>query len=125
MSASNLSIASNSASKPGRPDRELWVLHAAPDWSLEHLEDDAEAVCEALLAAAGDLPGATAFEARSVRAHRWRYARASHPLTVGALGQPDLRLAVCGDWCAGTRVEGAFLSGLAAASRILGQDLGT
>ncbi|MGD1977463.1 MAG: hypothetical protein PVG57_07870 [Gammaproteobacteria bacterium] len=32
---------------------------------------------------------------------------------------------MAGDWCAGSRVEGAFLSGLAAASRILGQDLGT
>ena len=27
---------------------------------------------------------------------------------------------VCGDWCAGARVEGAFLSGMAISGRILG-----
>jgi len=110
---------SNSASKPGRPDRELWVLHASPNWSQEHLEDDAEAVCEALLAAAGDLPGATAFEARSVRAHRWRYARAAEPLERGAIRIDGLNLTLAGDWCHGSRVEGAFLSGAAAAGRVM------
>ena len=42
------------------------------------------------------------------------------PLVIGALWEPTLRLGVCGDWCRGARIEDAFLSGHAAAGRILG-----
>ena len=120
---------SNSASRPGRPNRELWVLHAAPDWSQEHVEDDEGKVCKALLAAARELPGATAFNVESVRAHRWRYARAAEPLERGAIRIDGMNLTLAGDWCHGSRVEGAFLSGAAAAGRVMmaahGAGLGT
>jgi photolyase PhrII len=110
---------SNSASRPARPDRELWVLHATPDWSLEHLDSGPEEVCAALLTAARDLPRAAAFEVESVRAHRWRYARAAEPLERGAIRIHEMNLTLAGDWCHGSRVEGAFLSGAAAAGRIM------
>ena len=72
-----------------------------------------------MLAAARDLPGAVAFEVESVRAHRWRYARAAEPLERGAIRIDGLNLTLAGDWCHGSRVEGAFLSGAAAAGRIM------
>ena len=34
---------------------------------------------------------------------------------------PKLQLAACGDWCGGPRVEGAYLSGLMLAERLLDQ----
>jgi len=53
-----------------------------------------------------------------VSAHRWRYARAAEPLHVRTLTDEAHRVAVAGDWCAGNRVEGAWLSGQAAAASI-------
>jgi len=57
------------------------------------------------------------------QAHRWRYAQAAEALDLGCLWDGELGLGVCGDWCQGSRVEGAFLSGMAAAGRVLGTEL--
>ena len=50
--------------------------------------------------------------------HRWRYANADPPLAAGALDDAASRITLCGDWCLGSRVEDAFLSGLAAVDHI-------
>lgn len=47
-------------------------------------------------------------------------ARALQPLTCAALIDAEARLGLGGDWIAGGRVEGAFLSGVALADRVLG-----
>jgi predicted NAD/FAD-dependent oxidoreductase len=75
-------------------------------------------VAQALLVEASRLRGTAAVTARSLRAHRWRYALAGEPLDMGAFWFPEIRLAVAGDWCAGSRIEGAFLSGLEAGRKI-------
>jgi len=114
-----LSWVSSQAAKPGRSTDHAWVLHAQPAWSLEHLEGDRSAVGELLLQAARDLHGTQAVRVESVTAHRWRYAVAERPLEDGALFDPSSRLVAAGDWCHGSRVEGAFLSGAAAAGRLM------
>lgn len=106
------------AARPGRPAAQAWVLHAGPDWSAEHIEEKPERVAEMLLQAAAALPGSAPFRVEYAAAHRWRYALAEQPLDAGALVFPRERLALAGDWCAGSRVEGAFLSGVAAARGI-------
>jgi predicted NAD/FAD-dependent oxidoreductase len=106
------------AGKPGRSSAHAWVLHAAPDWSEAHLEDPVDQVCMALLDAAGRLPGAQQVEIEYATAHRWRFAQAREPLAAGALDFPDRGLVLAGDWCHGSKVEGAFLSGIAAAVRL-------
>jgi photolyase PhrII len=108
------------ASRPGRPATHAWVLHASPEWSLEHLEDGADEVCDRLLEAARRLPIAANFGVEGIEAHRWRYARVSQPLEAEALHFADQNLVLAGDWCHGPRVEAAFLSGMAAAGRIMG-----
>ena len=50
-------------------------------------------------------------DARFGRAHRWGYALATGK-PAGPLYDPELRLGICGDWCAGGRVEGAIVSGI-------------
>lgn len=113
-------IARNS-SKPGRPQIESWVAHASSIWSTENLELDhgeAEAV---LLEAFHDITGIAAKTVGSIRAHRWRYAKAGTPLGQPFVGEPGRRLAFGGDWCVNGRIEGALVSGLALARHVLGR----
>jgi predicted NAD/FAD-dependent oxidoreductase len=117
---SPLSWIARNSSKPGRPQPECWVLHASAAWSVEHLEDAAESVCDALLAALRDATGLKTVRPFHTAAHRWRYALPREPLSVGCLWDDATRVAVCGDWCQAGRIEGAYLSGLAAAERIAG-----
>ncbi len=51
--------------------------------------------------------------------HRWRYAIPSKSYPDRYVAQQDSTLLACGDWAGGPKVEGAFLSGCAAAGRIL------
>jgi predicted NAD/FAD-dependent oxidoreductase len=111
-------IARNS-SKPGRPHAECWVLHASPEWSAEHIEDAPEPVCDELLTALQQAVKTGSLRTTHVAAHRWRYALPSEPLTAGCLLDDATQVAVCGDWCQAARIEGAFLSGCAAANRIM------
>ena len=52
-------------------------------------------------------------EAEYVAAHRWRYSQPREPLPEPFLFDRGLRVGLCGDWCGGSRVESAFLSGMA------------
>ena len=112
-------IARNS-SKPDRDAKhDLWVVHASSEWSESRMEEDAESVAAALLPAfwnATALPPRTAFHQQ---AHRWRYAIPPSPLAEKCLFDRELSIGACGDWCAGPRVEGAFLSGHAVAGRVM------
>jgi predicted NAD/FAD-dependent oxidoreductase len=114
-------IARNSA-KPGRNEPECWVIHSSHDWASERLENSGDAVGEALLAAFEHATGLSPAEHQPTfrSAHRWRYAAARQPLEQGALFDAQLKLAIAGDWVAGSRVEGAFLSGCAAADWLTG-----
>jgi hypothetical protein len=116
---SPLSWVARNASKPGRPGHEAWVLHASPQWSRAHLELEAPEAAEQLFAAFGEASGTQLPTPIHLQAHRWRYALPVEPRPETCLFERDLKLAACGDWCAGPRVEGAFLSGVAAAGRLL------
>jgi predicted NAD/FAD-dependent oxidoreductase len=113
-----LSWIARDGSKPGRRG-ESWVLHASPDWTEDHRDALPDEVCRSLLDALAralgvDLPGRT-----DLRAHLWPHAQPVEALSKECLFDEELALAVCGDWCGGPRVEGAFLSGAAAAGRML------
>lgn len=105
------------SSKPGRPAGETWLLHATPEWSEAHLEDAPEAVAPVLLEA---FAGLGAPHPAAWTAHRWRYADTASPLQSGCCWDAGRRIGLCGDWLHGGRVEGAWLSGLQLAQRMLG-----
>ena len=103
------------SSKPGRTGQETWLLHASAEWSEAHIEDNAESVTAALLAAFAHLGGPAPLAAT---AHRWRYADTEVPLTQGGWWNAGLTLGLCGDWLNGGKVEGAWLSGRALAQQV-------
>ncbi len=119
LSGSPLTWVAQNGSKPGRPGLESWVLHASPAWSRAHVEDTPEQVLPLLTDAFCSVVGGKAGTPVVARAHRWRYASPENPLPQGCLWDAARGLAACGDWCHSARAEGAFLSGLQLAERIL------
>ena len=108
----------------GLSDRPALTIHAGPRWSREHYEDEEAEVTRALLELAGeqlgsDLPAA----AVETSLARWRYSwvTSAHedPCLVASEDPP---LLFCGDGFGKPKVEGAALSGLAAADRLLGRE---
>ncbi|MFC7053432.1 NAD(P)/FAD-dependent oxidoreductase [Hansschlegelia quercus] len=99
--------------KPGRGEAATIAVHAGADWSQSHLETPKGAVAAALLMALKARHPALG-EPTHVDAHRWLYARVEQALGVACVFDADARLAFCGDYCLGPRVEAAFDSGRAA-----------
>lgn len=118
INAGPLRWVARDSSKPGRTGPETWLLHASPEWSEAHIEDDAESVSATLLSAFAALGGPAPLAAT---AHRWRYADTEPPLTLGSWWDGELRLGVCGDWLHGGKVEGAWLSGQHLARHLAGR----
>jgi hypothetical protein len=119
--SSPLSWVSRDSSKPGRPAGERWVLHASPEWSREHIEMAGDEVAKRLTEAFGRALGVDPPAPKLARAHRWRYALGVMGDSPGMLFDRESMLAVAGDWCHGGRIEGAYLSGVAASGRLLGE----
>jgi len=95
------------------------TFHATPAWSLEWWDRPAAEAQAALIEAASPWLGGTNVVAAQLK--RWRFATPQaiwpEPCWVAADGPGPLVLA--GDAFAGPRVEGAALSGLAAADALL------
>jgi renalase len=107
----------------GISERPGVTIHAGPGWSRDHYEDDEESTTEALLSLAGEQLGADiASAAVETSLARWRYSwvTSSHPDPC-LVASEDPPLVFCGDGFGQPKVEGAALSGLAAADRLLGR----
>lgn len=105
--------AAREASKLGRAPGARWVLHGRVD------DDDPARATAALLADFVDVIGATAAQPAFSAAHLWRYAFVERAVGSDCLVDDGGRVVACGDWCVGPRVEAAYLSGVAAAGRVL------
>jgi photolyase PhrII len=116
---STLAWAARNNSKPGRTDFECWVLHGSNRWSAAQLDQAPAKVASTLLTAFFEAIGTRRVEPLLTKTHRWRYAQADNPLNVGCLWDDALQLGLCGDWCQMSRIEGAFLSGMAMAGRVM------
>ncbi|MEI7463945.1 MAG: NAD(P)-binding protein [Burkholderiales bacterium] len=104
-----------------------WVLHATPQWTLQHLEAQAETVIAKLLDAFEGIAGANLQAPVHAVAHRWRYAQVPSPCTEPFGWNEALRLGACGDaWhargdpgsAAPGGIERAWLSGRSLAQQM-------
>ncbi len=112
--------AARNNSKPKRPDTECWVLHASAQWSNSHAGQDDINVAQSLLGSFFESIGHRRHEPVYQYTRYWKSAAAANPLNVGCLWDAESRIGCCGDWCQMSRLEGAALSGMAMAGRILG-----
>ena len=112
-------IAVDGSKRDPAPAGTTWVAHASAAYARERFDAPRDEVADEMTAALRELTGRRAAPGwRSL--HRWRYALCETPLDA-----PHLRLSD-GLWAAGDgfgagRVEGAFLSGRAAADAILAE----
>ncbi len=97
-------------SKPGRPESFALLIQSTNEWAERHLEDDPAEVKGMLLKEVSTLVGRDVSSASHQVLHRWRYAATPKPAGVPFLLDEVLNLAVCGDWCLGSKVEAAFES---------------
>jgi predicted NAD/FAD-dependent oxidoreductase len=116
---SPLSWVARDSSKPDRPHRETWVLHASPGWSELNIEREKGEVAKELLRAFFEILDIPPLPSVTLEAHRWRFASTDQRTDAGCLFDRERLVAACGDWAHGGRVEGACLSGLAAAASVL------
>ena len=107
----------------GLSDRPALTIHGGPQWSRAHYDDGEAEVTNALLRLAGetldvDLASATVETSLA----RWRYSWVSNAHEEPCLvASEDPPLVFCGDGFGQPKVEGAALSGLAAADGLLGR----
>ena len=104
--------------KKGISEASAVTIHAGPEWSREHMQEDADKVSRLLLEEAREY---LRTGVKAIAVYRWEN---SQPVNlhdeefVYVEGPPPL--AFCGDAYAGPKVEGAVLSGLATAEKLLG-----
>jgi predicted NAD/FAD-dependent oxidoreductase len=101
------------------------TVHAGPEWSRSHFEDDETEITVSMISLAGkrldtDLVPSVVVTSLA----RWRYSWVTeiHPEPC-LITSPSPPLLFCGDAFGQPKVEGAALSGLAAADLLLGRDI--
>jgi predicted NAD/FAD-dependent oxidoreductase len=92
------------------------TFHANPEWSLLHFERDLDEIHSLLLAAA--IPWLGESNVVSSQPKKWRFATPRSTWPEPFWATPDNRLVLAGDAFAGPKMEGAALSGLAAARHV-------
>lgn len=102
-------IAVNSA-KPQRAADFTMVVHSSADYADQHIDGDRQAAMQHLCRETSLIIGHDVGQAAHMSLHAWRYAKNATIPDWAVYCDTDMRLAACGDWCEGGRVEGAFIA---------------
>ena len=116
VDAAPLTWMADNTAKGISPDVYTLTLHADAGFAVDQWDvPDAERGPRMLKAAAPFLRA----KVLEYTCHRWGFTRPVNPWSERCFTNPDLNLALAGDAFGGARVEGAALSGLAAALALL------
>ncbi|MDA8561658.1 FAD-dependent oxidoreductase [Gammaproteobacteria bacterium] len=108
---SDLSWISVNGHKPKRPDLFTLMVHSSEEYAESHIDDDHDKVMHHLIAETSRIIECDASTADYATIHGWRYANNENKKQESPpFIDKDIKLAVCGGWCRGGRVEGAFNS---------------
>lgn len=110
-----ISWVARDSSKPGRPSGERWVFHASPEWSEKNFEINSDEIQRQMLERFASFFRVSLPSLTYSNLHKWRFARTMSPFGDECIYDSTASVVYCGDWCLGARVEGAYLSGSAAA----------
>jgi len=111
--------AARNSAKPERTGAEAWLLHASPSRSRQVIDRPKEEAAEILLADFFAQTGMAPVEPIHLVAHRWLYAQPASLTGEPARFDAQRGIGIAGDYLHSPRVEGAWLSGRALATRVL------
>ncbi len=107
---SDVSWISIDSRKPFRNNYFALIAQSSAEYAAQNIRRDKTHVIEYLIQETSDVLSQDLKSAVHKNIHGWLYANAvDHGKNVEFF-DIDEKLAVCGDWCSGGRVEGAFLS---------------
>jgi predicted NAD/FAD-dependent oxidoreductase len=97
-----------------------FVIHSSADFAEKYFESELQQVGQQILEnAALEVNLQWLKNPQWMQVHRWRYAFPKTPLEQFSLAaKTSSPLVCCGDWCSGNLIQGAMLSGIAAAEYI-------
>jgi predicted NAD/FAD-dependent oxidoreductase len=103
-------IAVNS-NKPKRVGNFSLMVHSSEEYAEAHIDDDREKVMQHLITETSRIIGCDVSKPDYKAIHGWRYANnANINQNSDIFLDQEHKLAACGDWALGGRVEGAFTS---------------
>ena len=103
------------------PQSTILVMHATPEFSREHYQSAESDLVIALLYAAAKITGEDLASPQAFFLQRWRYALPDDDVSKKSYAwrfDVPAPLVIAGDCIAGCKIEGAWLSGLAAAQHL-------
>mgnify|MGYP001238097324 CR=1 FL=1 len=110
VSNSDLSWVAVNSHKPERSNDYTLVVHSSVKYAEAHINTDRKKVLDHLLIETSRILDIDVSDLSYSTIHGWRYANNETRVKHSVFLDKDHRLAVCGDWCLGGRVEGSFTS---------------
>ena len=107
---SDLSWIAVNSHKPGRANHFTLVAHSSNKYAQDHVDDNRLEVMRHLISVLSFVIGFNLNDADYQNIHGWRYANASQQHNKSVFLDNSLKLAACGDWCLGGRIEESYTS---------------